>query len=93
VHHADIAHTDERHGDAVRHGHGEAQVLLGGDQRVGLPGKARRRHPRHAVTGDLTDPGRGPSTQRLPNDGEVLVHRCRFVADRFGNVEGIIGGF
>jgi hypothetical protein len=39
--HTNILATDERNRYAVRHGHGEVEIPLGGDQRVGLAGKAR----------------------------------------------------
>jgi hypothetical protein len=64
--------------------------MLGGDQRITFPSEARCRHPRHAVPGDLADPGRGPSLQSFTNSGEVLFHRGRFVAYHFGDVERIV---
>ena len=60
VDHPYLTLADERDGDAVGHGHREAEVRLGADQRVRLTGEARPGDANHPIPRDLADPGRWP---------------------------------
>jgi hypothetical protein len=93
VDHPHLEPAHERHRYAVRHGHRETEVLLGGDERVGFPREAGPRHTHDFLPGDLAHPRRRPPADRFPDHREVFGDRLRVVTDLSGDVQGRIRRF